>query len=76
LFALYLPRAELTLHAAVYGAERAERQMLVEALDLLVPHDVMLHVQLNASGHELVALFSVAVGPCLWADIGGRRAQH
>ena len=41
LFALFLPGAELTLHAAVYGAEGAERQMLVEALDLLGPDDVL-----------------------------------
>jgi hypothetical protein len=41
LFALYLPGAELTLHAAVYGAEGSERQMLVEALELLGPHDVL-----------------------------------
>lgn len=41
LFALYLPGAELTLHAAVYGVEGSERQMLVEALDLLGPSDVL-----------------------------------
>ncbi len=41
LFALFVPGAELTLHAAVYGAEGAERQMLVEALDLLGPDDVL-----------------------------------
>ncbi len=41
LFALYLPGAELTLNAAVYGVEGSERQMLVEALDLLDPHDVL-----------------------------------
>jgi hypothetical protein len=41
LFALFLPGAELTLHAAVYGAEGGERQMLVEALDLLGPDDVL-----------------------------------
>lgn len=41
LFALYLPGTELTLHAAVYGVEGSERQMLVEALDLLGPHDVL-----------------------------------
>jgi hypothetical protein len=52
------------------------RQMQLKALDLLGPHDVMLHDQLNASGHEFVALFSVALGPCLWADIEGRRAQR
>jgi len=32
LFALYLPGAELTLHASVHGADGAERQMLFEAL--------------------------------------------
>jgi hypothetical protein len=41
LFALFLPGAELTLHAAVYGAQGSERQMLVEALDLLGPDDVL-----------------------------------
>lgn len=41
LFALYLPGAELTLHASVYAAEGSERQMLVEALDLLGPSDVL-----------------------------------
>jgi hypothetical protein len=41
LFALFLPGAELTLHASVYGAEGSERQMLVEALDLLGPDDVL-----------------------------------
>jgi hypothetical protein len=41
LFALFLPGAELTLHAAVYGAEGSERQMLVESLDLLGPDDVL-----------------------------------
>lgn len=41
LFALYLPGAELTLHATVYGAEGSERQMLVEALEVLGPHDVL-----------------------------------
>jgi len=41
LFALFLPGAELTLHAAVYGAEGAEHQMLVEALELLGSDDVL-----------------------------------
>jgi hypothetical protein len=41
LFALYLPGAELTLHASVYGIQGSERQMLVEALDLLGPDDVL-----------------------------------
>ena len=42
LFALYLPGAELTLHAAVHAAAESERAMLVEALDKLGPDDVLL----------------------------------
>lgn len=42
LFALYLPGAELTLHASVHGADVAERQMLFEALACLGPDDVLL----------------------------------
>lgn len=42
LFALYLPGAELTLHASVHGAGDAERQMLFEALACLGPDDVLL----------------------------------
>ena len=41
LFALYLPGAELTLHASVYSALVGERSMLMEALNLLGPHDVL-----------------------------------
>ena len=41
LFALYLPAAELTLHAGVHSAVVGERSMLVEALDLLGPDDVL-----------------------------------
>lgn len=42
LFAMYLPAAELTLHAAVHSASTSERAMLVEALDKLGPDDVLL----------------------------------
>jgi Transposase DDE domain len=42
LFALYLPQAELTLHACVHSASTSERAMLVEALDKLQPGDVLL----------------------------------
>ena len=42
LFALYLPAAELTLHAAVHSGSTSERAMLVEALDKLGPDDVLL----------------------------------
>lgn len=41
LFALYLPAAELTLHASVHSATVGERSMLVEALDLLGRDDVL-----------------------------------
>lgn len=41
LFALYLPGAELTLHACIYSAQGSQRQMLVEALELLGPDDVL-----------------------------------
>lgn len=41
LFALYLPSAELTLHASVHGASVSERQMLFEALVCLAPDDVL-----------------------------------
>ena len=42
LFALYLPAAELTLHAAVHSGAESERAMLVQALDKLAPDDVLL----------------------------------
>ncbi len=42
LFALYLPGAELTLHAEVHGVAVSERAMLVEALHKLGPDDVLL----------------------------------
>ena len=41
LFSLYLPGAELTLHANVHGANVSERQMLFEALECLGPDDVL-----------------------------------
>jgi hypothetical protein len=41
LFALFLPGAELTLHASVHSERIAERSMLVEALELLGPDDVL-----------------------------------
>lgn len=42
LFALYLPGAELTLHAEVCSATESERSMLANALDKLGPSDVLL----------------------------------
>jgi len=40
-FALYLPGAELTLHAALHPADGSERQMLFEALDATEPDDLL-----------------------------------
>lgn len=42
LFALYLPGAELTLHAGVHSARESERAMLMESLDKLGADDVLL----------------------------------
>jgi Transposase DDE domain len=41
LFTLYLPGAELTLHASVHATSVPERQMLFEALECLGPDDVL-----------------------------------
>lgn len=41
LFTLYLPGAELTLHASIHGGSVSERQMLFEALACLGPDDVL-----------------------------------
>ena len=41
LFALYLPGAELTLHARIHSGLESERSMLVEALGVLGPDDVL-----------------------------------
>jgi hypothetical protein len=41
LFVLYLPGAELTLHASVHTASVGERSMLMEVLDQLGPDDVL-----------------------------------
>ncbi|MBX3700433.1 MAG: hypothetical protein KF903_05465 [Dokdonella sp.] len=40
-FGLYLPGAELTLHAALHGADGCERQMLFEALDATEADDLL-----------------------------------
>jgi hypothetical protein len=42
LFALYLPGAEMTLHAEVCAATESERAMLANALEKLGPSDVLL----------------------------------
>jgi hypothetical protein len=54
-FALFLPGAELTLHAALHPADGAERQMLFEALDVLQPHTDLLLLDRGFIGNTMVA---------------------
>lgn len=74
LFALYLPGAELTLHAAVHSACESERAMLANALDVLRPGDVLLldrgypaawlvHL-LNARGISFIIRCDTVSGGC------------
>ena len=39
---MYLPQAEITLHACVHSASTSERAMLIEVQDKLQPGDVLL----------------------------------
>lgn len=54
-FALFVPGAELTLHAALHPADGAERQMLFEALDVLQPHTDLLLLDRGYIGNTMVA---------------------
>ena len=54
-FALFLPGAELTLHAALHPADGAERQMLFEALDVLLPRTDLLLLDRGYIGNAMVA---------------------
>ncbi len=60
LLVLYLPGAELTLHASVHSQFVAERRILVEALDVLGPDDVLV-LDRGYPAAWLIALFLV---PC------------
>lgn len=53
-FALYLPGAELTLHAALGPADACERQMLFEALDQTA-HDDLLVLDRGLIGNTIAA---------------------
>ena len=59
-FALFLPGAELTLHASLHPADGSERQMLFEALD-----------ELNA-GRDLLVLDRGYVGNTMVASLAQR----
>lgn len=57
-FALYLPGAELTLHASLHAADGSERQMLFEALDVIQPQTDLLVLDRGYPSHTLAAVLS------------------
>lgn len=56
-FALYLPGAELTLHAALGPADASERQMLFEALACTEPDDVLV-LDRGYTGRTMAAILT------------------
>jgi len=54
-FALFLPGAELTLHASLHALGGCERQMLFESLDHVQPHTDLLVLDRGFPGHALLA---------------------
>lgn len=57
-FALFLPGAELTLHARLHPADGSERQMLFEALDAVRPDSDLLVLDRGLPGTTMVAILS------------------
>ena len=55
-FALYLPGAELTLHASLHAADGSERQMLFEALEFVQPHGDLLVLDRGYPGNAPAAI--------------------
>jgi hypothetical protein len=70
LFALFLPGAELTLHACVYDAQGSERQLLVEALDRLGPEDLLVLDRGYPASWLLALLNERGVRWCMRCDNG------
>lgn len=68
LFALYLPGAELCLHARAYGAQVPERQMLFEALDPLGPGDVLVLDRGYPASWLVAHLVERGIGFCMRCD--------
>ena len=68
LFALYLPAAELCLHARVYGAQVPERQMLFEALEQLGPGDVLVLDRGYPASWLVAHLLERGIGFCMRCD--------
>ena len=68
-FALFLPGAELTLHASLHPADGSERQMLFEALDELDARRDLLVLDRGYVGNTMVAtLAQRGQAFCLRAD--------
>jgi hypothetical protein len=57
-FALFLPGAELTLHASLQPADGSERQMLFEALDAVQPDNDLLVLDRGLPGNTMAAILS------------------
>lgn len=73
-FALFLPGAELTLHASLHPADGSERQMLFEALDELDAGSDLLVLDRGYVGNTMVAtLAQRGLAFCLRADARGWR---
>ena len=70
-FALYLPGAELTLHAALHPADGSERQMLFEAL-AATRRDDLLMLDRGLIGNTMAAILTQAQRPfCMRVDASG-----
>ncbi|EQD63897.1 transposase IS4 family protein, partial [mine drainage metagenome] len=65
-FALYLPGAELTLHAALHPADGSERQMLFEALAATSDDDLLV-LDRGLIGNTMAAMLAQAQPPLLHA---------
>ena len=68
LFALYLPGAELCLHARVHGAQVPERQMLFEALESLGSGDVVVLDRGYPASWLVAHLVERGIGFCMRCD--------
>jgi Transposase DDE domain len=77
LFTLFLPGAELTLHAAVFSAEESERMMLVEAFQQLGPDDVLVLDRGYPAAWLVALLLKHGIKFCMRCDNGsGWAAQR
>ena len=76
-FALYVPGAELTLHASLHPADGCERQMLFEALDLLQPGRDLLVLDRGYPAVWLAALLvQRGIDFCMRIEEAFKRLKH